>query len=305
MEGLPSRARLGILHRLRVYGLAMLVCTLWGTSFVLTKIALAELGPFAVAFGRWTLATTVFALYLPLMGYMSTVCRALRHHWSAFALLGMVGISLFYALQNMGLRFSTAVNVGLVINLTSVFIAILGVWWLRERLQGYAVAGVVISFLGVSLVTLQGGRVTFGNQSWLGDGLTVLAALCAAVYSVYGKRVVAQYPPAVVTGLAALFGTAFLLPLVIWEGWVWPVSPSVQGALVILGLGSGALANLWWWKVLEQSDAARAGTYLFLIPIISTALAVAFLEEPFTWVTALGAFLVVGGVALTQYNPAG
>ncbi len=300
MEGLPSRARLGILHRLHVYGLAMLVCTLWGTSFVLTKIALAELGPFAIAFGRWALATTVFALYLPLTGYMSTVRQALRHHWGAFAWLGLVGISLFYALQNMGLRFSTAVNVGLVINLTSVFIAILGVWWLRERLQGYAVAGVVISFLGVSLVTLQGGRVTFGHQSWLGDGLTVLAALCAAVYSVYGKQVVAQYPPAVVTGLTALFGTAFLLPLVVWEGWVWPVSPSVQGALVILGL-----ANLWWWKVLEQSDAARAGTYLFLIPIISTALAVLFLEEPFTWVTALGACLVVGGVALTQYNPAG
>ncbi|NOZ27157.1 MAG: DMT family transporter [Chloroflexi bacterium] len=302
MAGRPMIARVMSWPRFRVYALALLVCTLWGASFVLTKVALEELGPFAVAFGRWSLAVLVFALYLPLMGYTSEVRRALHERWRAFAWLGLVGICLFYVLQNFGLRFSTAVNVGLVINVTSIFIAILGVWWLGERLERHAVLGIVVSFVGVSLVSLQGGRLALGGRSWLGDGLTVLAALCAAVYSVYGKRVVAQYSPAVVTGLAALFGAVFLLPLAMWEGWTWPISVRAQGALWVLGFGSSALANLWWWKVLEQSDASRAGTYLFLIPIISTFLAVVFLGEPFTWMTALGAALVLGGVMLTQHQ---
>ncbi len=299
MQRQGSVAWLAAWRHLRVYLLAVTVCVLWGSSFVLTKVALAELGPFAIAFDRWLLAAAVFALYLPIMGYLPDVRRGLSRDAGAFALLGVVGISLFYVLQNLGLRFSTAVNVGWIINLTSVFIAILGVWWLGERLEWYAIAGVAISFLGVSLVSLQGGP-TFGNRSWLGDGLTALAALCAAVYSVYGKRVVSHYPPAVVTGLAAWFGTLFLLPLAVWEGRVWPAAPSVQGAVMLLGFGNGALANLWWWKVLAQNDAARPGTYLFLIPIISTLLGVVFLEEPFTWKSALGAGMVLTGVVLTQ-----
>ena len=291
--------------RFYVYLLASIVCVLWGSSFVLTKVALTELGPFGVAFGRWVLATAAFALYLPMRGYLPLMWQALREQWHAFALLGLVGISLFYVLQNFGLRFSTAVNVGLLINLSAVFIALLGVWWLGERMSGHALAGVTISLLGVTLITLQGGEVTFGRQTWLGDMLTILAAFAAAVYSVYGKRLVARYPPAVVTGLVAFFGTVFLFPLSWWEGWRWPLSPAVRQALGVLGIGSSALANLWWWKVLERSEAVRAGVYLLLIPIVSTFLAVALLGEPFTWLTGVGASLVLSGVALTQRTPPG
>lgn len=291
--------------RLRVWALAMAVCVLWGSSFALTKVALSELGPMAIACGRWALAAIAFALYLPLMGLWPQVQRALREEGKALAFLAFVGIAFFYALQNWGLRFSTAVNVGWVINLTSIFIAILGVWWLGERLDRVAAAGIVIAFVGVSLVSLQGRGVVVGSASWLGDGLTALAALCAAVYSVYGKRIVARHAPPVVTGTTAALGALFLLPMALWEGIRWPLSPFVVGALILLGLGSGALANLWWWRVLARSDAARAGLFLFFIPIVSTALGVIGLGEPFTWPMAGGAALVLIGTALAQRRSEG
>ncbi len=298
-------SQVGMGVRLRVWALAAAVCLLWGSSFVLTKVALSEVGPMAIAFGRWALAAAAFALYLPLMGLWPQVQRALREEGRALAFLALVGIAFFYALQNWGLRFSTAVNVGWVINLTSIFIAILGVWWLGERLDRGAAAGIVIAFAGVSLVSLQGQGVVVGGASWLGDGLTALAALCAAVYSVYGKRIVARHAPLVVTATTAALGALFLLPMALWEGMRWPRSPSVIGALVLLGFGSGALANLWWWRVLAQSDAARAGLFLFFIPIVSTALGVVGLGEPFTWPMAAGAVLVLIGTALAQRRSGG
>jgi len=128
----------------------------------------------------------------------------------------------------------------------------------------------------------------------------VLAALCGAIYTVYGKGIVARYAPAVVTGLAAFFGAVFLLPLALWEGLTLPRDAAVWVAILTLGLGSGALANLWWWRILRRMDAARAGTLLLVVPVVSTLLAVAVLGESMSPAAVIGAAFVLVGVYLTQ-----
>ncbi len=288
------------MRRLRTTLLAPLVMFLWGSSFLLTKIALAELGPLTIAFSRWLIATLAFAVILPLQGHTPIVQRALRQDFLPFALLGLVGISAFYTFQNLALRYTTAVNVGLLINFCTVFIAVLSVLWLGERLGRMAIVGIVLSFAGATLVGLPNGSFTLEGGRLLGDGLTLLAALCGAIYTVYGKRIVARYPPAVVTGLAAAFGTLFLLPGAAWEGLALPRSATVWGAVLTLGLGSGALANLWWWRILQHMDAARAGTFILVIPVVSTLLAVYILKEPMPPAAAIGGTLVLLGVYLTQ-----
>ncbi len=290
------------MHRLRTILLALLVMLLWGSSFVLTKIALAELGPLTIAFYRWLIATLAFAVILPLQRHAPIVQRALRQDFLPFALLGLVGISAFYTFQNLALRYTTAVNVGLLINFCTVFIAVLSVLWLGERLGRMAIMGIVLSFTGATLVGLPNSSFTLKGGRLLGDGLTLLAALCAAIYTVYGKWIVARYPPAVVTGLAAAFGTLFLLPGAAWEGLVLPRSATVWGAVLTLGLGSGALANFWWWRILEHMEAARAGTFILVIPVVSTLLAVAILREPVPPAAAVGGALVLLGVYLTQQS---
>jgi len=290
------------MRSLRTTLLALLVMFLWGSSFVLTKIALAELGPLTIAFYRWLIATLAFAVILPLQGHTPIVQRALRQDFLPFALLGLVGISAFYTFQNLALRYTTAVNVGLLINFCTVFIAVLSVLWLRERLGRMAIVGIVLSFAGATLVGLPNGRFTLERGRLLGDGLTLLAALCGAIYTVYGKRIVARYPPGVVTGMAAAFGTLFLLPGAAWEGLALPRSATVWGAVLTLGLGSGALANFWWWRILQHMDAARAGTFILVIPVISTLLAVAILKEPMPPAAAVGGALVLLGVYLTQQS---
>lgn len=280
--------------------LALLVTFLWGASFVLTKMALAELGPLTIALYRWLIATLVFATAFPLQGELPILRQALRQDFFPFALLGLVGISAFYAFQNAALRFTTAVNVGLLINFCTIFIAVLGVLWLKERLGRWAIFGIAFSFAGATLVSWPNRAIELERGHLLGDGLTLLAALWAAIYTVYGKRIVARYPPAVVTGLAAGFGTLLLLPWAAWEGLALPRSALVWGALLTLGVGSSALANLWWWRILQQVDAARAGTFLLLIPVVSTLLAVIVLRETMPPAAAVGAALVLAGVYLTQ-----
>jgi drug/metabolite transporter (DMT)-like permease len=76
-----------------------------------------------------------------------------------------------------------------------------------------------------------------------------------------------------------------------WQAWT---------GLLLLGLGAGALANLWWLQLLSHTDASRAALVLFLVPVVSTTLAVAWLGEPLTPTIVLGALMVLVGVIVVQ-----
>ncbi len=75
--------------------------------------------------------------------------------------------------------------------------------------------------------------------------------------------------------------------------------------IVLLGLGSGALANLFWLSLLAHTAASRAALTLLLIPLISAGLSVVFLGEPITLLLVLGSALVIGGVVVVQRRDLG
>jgi drug/metabolite transporter (DMT)-like permease len=279
--------------------LPALVILLWGSSFVLTKITLSELGPLNVAFYRWLLAALVFAVLLPARGDVHCLLTVTKRDFARFAMLGLIGISAFYALQNLALGFTTSVNVGLLINVCTVFIALLSVAFLGEQLPALAWVGIGLGLAGATLLSLPSGAQVLPTGHIQGDVLTLMAALCAAIYTVVGKHVLLRFPPVVVTALASAFGTLFLLPFAIMEGLTWPRTPAVWGALLILGIGSGALANLWWWRILQVTPAGRAGVFLLGLPIVSTLIGVVLLREPWPPLAVGGAVCVLVGVYLT------
>ena len=79
------------------------------------------------------------------------------------------------------------------------------------------------------------------------------------------KPLLESYPAEVVMTVVAMVGTAMLLPFALskipargWEGLSLALPWAVWGALLLLGVGSGALANLWW-RILAHTTASRAG----------------------------------------------
>jgi len=279
------------------------VVILWGSSFLLSKLALMELGPMGLAFYRWVIGGAGLVGYLAWRGRLGDAVRLARQHPWVFARLGLVGVALFYAFQNLGLRYTTAVHVGVLINLNPVFIALLSALILGERLSGLQWVGVFGAGVGVALVAAAGVSLSLRGTSLLGDGLTLLSAACWAIYSVLGGRVVTRHDPLVVTGIVAGWGTLWLLPLAAGEGFSLEIS--LRGWLVVglLGLLSSALAYLLRFRVLALIPPGQAAVCLFLIPLVSCALAVAFLREPFTLRTGLGAALVLTGVLCTETGP--
>jgi drug/metabolite transporter (DMT)-like permease len=287
----------------QAYLAAVAAATLWGASFLLTKIILTQLGPMAIAGMRWgAAALALMALGAATRRGRDALRRAWRHDRWTFIGLGLVGVSLFYTLQNLALVYTTSVDVGLIMNAFPVLTAVLGAALLGERFTPRAVGGFALAGLGVTLIGAGGlfEATAAAHNRLLGDLLAVLATLFGAVYIVGGKRAVSRYDPLTVTAMAGLFGALLLIPVAAWEGLSFHLSPGAWAALLVLALGSGAAANWLWWYAAARLPISQAGVFLYVTPLVSTILGVSVLGEPLTLATAAGAGMVVGGVMLVE-----
>jgi len=295
-------------RRLLLYLMAAGTVGFWGASFPLTKAALDYLGPTSAAFVRWTISAAVLAIWLARAKKVSMMSQLVHHHAWTVIWVALTGITLFYFLENLALRYTTAVNAGVLSNLTSVFMVLIGTLWLRERLAPAEWGAMLAAFAGAVLVSQGSGHLTIAGPGLLGDGLMVVAGFFGAVYSIGGKGLVARYPADVVTTVVAAFGSLFLLPLALLEvadrgGFIAGLLAlpwQIWAILLVLGLGSGALANLWWMQILARMDASRAALIIFLVPVVSTVLSVTALGEPLTATIVFGALLVLAGVVVVQ-----
>ncbi|OQA42011.1 MAG: aromatic amino acid exporter [Chloroflexi bacterium ADurb.Bin325] len=300
-----------------LYAMALGSVTLWGASFPLTKVAMAEIGPTGLAFLRW--AISALALFAWLVALASRPARRVigitpaaasapqtglmplvKGHGLTIAWVALTGVTLFYYLENMAMRYTTATNASVLSNFTSVFIVLISALVLRERLAVLEWLAMGLAFVGAALVSVGASRVSFGGESLRGDVLMVAASFFGAIYSIGGKRLSEQHDPLAVTTLVAAVGALFLLPLALLEGLHLDLSARVWAYILVLGIGSGALANLWWMVILRHTRASRAAAALLLIPVVSAALAVTLLHEPLTPTIILGALLVLGGVVVVQ-----
>lgn len=280
------------------------VMVVFGITFVAIKIALVEIEPLTLAFGRFLIALILFA---PFLGRRREGVQA----WQ-LAAMGFFGVTLFFALQNWGLVYTTAADAAIVLSAIPALTAIIGRVVLGETLGFMRGSGILLSMAGVAVVVIGGSpggshHATAGELGWsstlLGDLLVLGAALCWALYTVLGRRVVARLPHAVVTAHTIAWGTLFLAPLALWEISLQGVSwPSARGwaALLFLAVAASGLAFFLYLFALTRLKAGEASVYVNLSPVVTLVAARFVLAEPIALLQLVGAALVLSGVYLSE-----
>jgi drug/metabolite transporter (DMT)-like permease len=223
-----------------------------------------------------------------------------RARWRTITWVSLCGITLFYFLENMALHYTTATNAGVLSNLTSVFMVLIGAFLLHERLRAMEWLALGGAFVGSALVSQGAGHLTLGGAGVIGDLMMVVAGFFGAVFSVGGKGLSERHPPIMVTTVVGAMGALFLLPLALLEGLRLDLPLEAWAMILLLGIGSGALANLFWMSLLRYTPASRAALVLFLVPLVSAGLSVLLLDEPITPLLVVGSALVLGGVIVVQ-----
>lgn len=277
------------------------ILLMWGSAFPLVKIALLETSSITLGFLRFLLATPILLFYSYLRDEKGFKTIFLKNSTS-LALLGLTGITGYHILQNLGVELTSATSSSIIISSNPIILALLSALILKEKINLTRALGITIGFSGVLTIILSERQgVSVGSSSFTGDMFCLGAALSWAVYSVVGRRLTTHYDPAELAAASMVFGTIFFLPpMYLLEDPHLPSTASAWLAVVALSLGASCLAYDLWNRVLSEVEASRAGVALFLIPVISAVLSVAFLSEPLTPLLLAGMALVLFGIFLAE-----
>jgi drug/metabolite transporter (DMT)-like permease len=282
-------------------GLISILCVLliWGSAFSVTKVAVDSMPPFLVAFLRNLVASLIL---LPLYVWKRrTTKHAQPLPYIKILLLGLTGITFFYAFFNVALVYTSAAAGALIQGIMPVAIALPAVLFLKEKLSRRTIGGIILSVAGVILIGFIGNNTEAKNNT-LGSILMILSVFCWAAYTIIAKSI-HQHDPIVIPALSTMVGTVFLLPLVGIELWGHPI-PTITGkgwvAIIFLGAFSSALGFLLYTRALKYLSAAQVGNFMNLDPVIGATIAVIFLKDSMTVWQIIGAVLVLAGIWLSM-----
>ncbi len=278
----------------------VLVMFIWGSSFTVTKLVVADLPPFWFAFLRHAVASVI--LLGMLFFRKKQPAGADRPPIGSLLWLGLTGVTIYYLFLNLSMRYTSASTGALLQGFIPVVIAVMAAVFLKEALNKKQVAGILISVAGVFVIGFLQPPSTGEKDPLFGNLLVIGCIIAWSVYTILSKKV-AGYDPTLVTAYITVSGTLFLIPAVIAESFYHPLTmPSLQNWLSILYLGmfASAFAYVLYNHSLQFLSAAQVGTFLNLDPVIGAVIAIIFLHEKISWLQVGGCLLVVIGIWLNS-----
>jgi drug/metabolite transporter (DMT)-like permease len=200
-----------------------------------------------------------------------------------------------------GLQRTLAVNAAILGAMGPVFVTLLSATWLRERLTGLNLLGILVSSAGVVLTVTRGSlRALLDLDLHSGDFLILGGQGIWAIYSVYARQVARQFAPTVITAGTYIVSATFLVPLSLVER-PWSALPHVTLGTVLAVLYAAVLvtiSHIWFYWGIRVVSAPVASLTVNLIPFEVLAISWLLLGEPVTWAHIVGALIVMAGVGL-------
>ncbi|MBX3045874.1 MAG: EamA family transporter [Anaerolineales bacterium] len=286
--------------RTKAIWLALLVTFLWSTSWVLIKIGLGEIPPLLFAGLRYGLAFVIMLPWLLRPASRRELAGLQRNDLIALVLLGLVAIAITQGAQFIALAHIPAHTLSLLLSLSTLSIAFLGVVFLGEHLRGRQWMGVAIVLIGAFVYF---GRL--GAVSTFGLAVGVINLLATSVAAIQGRALnrQAKLSALSVTGVSIGVGSAALLALgLLTEPW-----PTLSGRewLIIFWLAAvnTAFAFTLWNYTLRTLPAAESGVINNTMLIQIAILAWVFLGERISLMQGIGLLLAALGTLLVQLKP--
>lgn len=274
----------------------------WGTAFVSGRMLTQQYHPFCVAYGRFFLASLIL---FPIL-YKKKSDRILlsKNKFLQMLLLGLTGVFAYNFLFFSGLKLVEAGRSSIIISVNPVITTCAAVIIFKEQFTFKKLIGVLLAFLGL-LIVLTHGHLSHLLSGEFGRGeLYLLGAVFSWVtYTLIGKHAMKTITPFEAATWASIIGSFMILPFALKSGLLEMIPKlNLIDFLNFLNLGifSTCFGFIWYYDGVKEIGAARASSFINLIPIIGISVGVIFLHETVSLSTFFGGFLVILGIALVN-----
>jgi drug/metabolite transporter (DMT)-like permease len=266
------------------------LCAIWGVPYFFIKLALHDLSPVCVAWGRITLAAIVL---VPIAWRRGALQRAFAHKIavSTFAVAELV---VPFSLIAMGEQWLSSSLTGILIATVPLSVVVIApLFGVKERIGALRIAGLAIGFCGViAIVGLDTGH---GPMLWAGVACIMVSVAGYAIGPLVVERYLSDVDELGAVAASLVVASIVLLPLAVLSAPSQMPSALSLTAVAVLGVVCTALALFLYFFLINEAGAARASVVAYINPAVAAVIGVVVLHEPFGIGTGVGLAMILFG----------
>lgn len=276
----------------------LLLCLIWGSTWLFIKLGLADLPPITFAGIRFLLAVTIL---LPLIVVRRQPLPRNRRDWILLAVTGVLAFSLNYGLLFWGEQYISSGLAALLQATIPAFGLVLAHFYLpQERMTAAKVIGVLLGVAGVGVI-FSNQLSASGTAALAGSAALVLSSICVAFSNVLIKARGKNLDPSIIATGQMFCGFIPLLAVGIpLEGspldFRW-TTMAVVSLFYLAIVGSVLAFSLYYW-LLRHMDVTKTMLIALVTPVFAVILGMVVLDEALDWRTFAGGALIMAGIGL-------
>ena len=280
----------------------LILCVIWGSTWLFIKIGLRDLPPFTFAGLRFVLAAAI-------LGSLILIRRArwprTRSEWYLIAVSGLLQFTLNYGLVFWGEQY---ISSGLAAVLQSTFplfgLVIAHFYLPSERMTTLKVVGVLLGVFGVAVIFSDQLTIA-GSMALLGSIALVLSAVFGSYSNVLVKAYGGKIDPQILAASQMVFGFVPLLAAgFATEGnplrFNWTVS-ALLALMYLVIVGSVIAFALYYW-LLRNMDVTNTMLIALVTPVVAVILGMLVLQEQLNWRLVAGTACIILGLGLIVWR---
>ena len=283
--------------------LAILCALGWSLAYPFIKLGYGELQIDSADLGSKILFAGIrfFAAGLLVLAFSAVQKRKLavtRKEVPWLTLFALVNTALHYLFSYIGLSYIPSARSTILDSMGSFFLIILsGLFLEDDTFSVKKIAGCLLGFCGLLTISITPGGGPFSGISFLGDGMILLNACCAAGGGILTRFISKKMDMMTATGYGMSAGGLMLLLVGLMVGVRQPWNLSLWGVtiLFVLVLISAVCFGIYN-MLLANHPISKVAIYNSLIPVFGVMFSSLLLREPFSWQYILAAGLTAAGV---------
>ncbi len=280
------------------YFLAIIAMAIWGISFIWEKILLETFSPLSVIFFRLSLSAIILSVIILFKKDKEVIPKS---DYKYFFFMAFFEPFCYSIGEVFGLNYISASLASILISLIPVITPVFMFLIYKERLTKMNIVGIVLSFVGVSLIVMDRAKLT---GTFLGISLMSFAIISAIIYGFIVKHLSDKYSGILIVKTQSIIASFLFLPLFfIFEFkkiHITDFTMSNLSVLFLLAFLCSSLGYIIFTGTIKKIGLSKANLLTNLIPVFTTIFAVIFISESMSLIKSIGIAVVLFGLYFSQ-----
>lgn len=267
---------------------------LWSSTATVTKLLLGSFNSIQIL-----LVSSFFAfIFLLIINMIKGNLKQLKDYkikdYIQIIYIGLLGTFLYNLFLYLGINKMQASQAFIINYLWPIMIVLFACIILKEKMTIKKIVAIVLSFIGVIIVTSNGNLLSIDKDSLIGALFCVLAAISYGLFSVLNKQ--KNYNKYL--SMMLFYFVSFIVSLVyilFTKEWYIPQVNQLAG-LIWIGIFTSAIAFTSWALSLEKGDTAKISNLAYITPFLSLIWTTLVLKENISIFAILGLIVIVLGI---------